>query len=146
MDLIAVIGLAMHPWPTEKPFCSWLCVCPGNTKTGGRLISGRTRKNASRAARIVRLAAYALARAQTALGAFYRRLKARLGPAKALTATAHQLAQIVSNMLRYGKADVDRGAAYDEQPYRERVLKNLKPRAKQMGFELVPVHISSVTD
>ena len=94
----------------------------------------------------VRLAAYALARAQTALGAFSRRLKARLGPAKALTATAHQLAKIVSNMLRYGKADVDRGAAYDEQPYRERVLKNLKPRAKQMGFELVPVHIPSVAD
>ena len=79
LDLIAEIGLDMHPWPTEKHFCSWLCVCPGNKKTGGRLISGRTRKNASRAARIFRLAAYSLARSQTALGAFYRRLKARLG-------------------------------------------------------------------
>jgi transposase len=49
-------------------------------------------------------------------------------------------------MLRYGKAYVDRGAAYYEQPYRERVLKNLKHRAKQMGFELVPVHITSVAD
>jgi hypothetical protein len=142
LDLIAEIGLDMHPWPTEKHFCSWLCVCPGNKKTGGRLISGRTRKNASRAARIVRLAAYALARSQTALGAFYRRLKARLGPAKALTATAHKLAKIVYNRLRYGKAYVDRGAAYYEQPYRERVLKTLKHRAKQMGFELVPVTVT----
>jgi transposase len=80
------------------------------------------------------------------LGAFYRRLKARLGPAKALTATAHKLAQIVYHMLRYGKADVDRGAAYDEPPYRERVLQNLKRRAKPMGFELVPVRITSVAD
>lgn len=142
LDLIAEIGLDMHPWPTEKHFCSWLCLCPGNKKTGGRLISGRTRKNASRAARIFRLAAYALARSQTALGAFYRRLKARLGPAKALTATAHKLAKIVYNMLRYGKAYVDRGAAYYEQQYRERVLKNLKHRAKQMGFELVPVTVT----
>jgi len=121
---------------------SWLCVCPGNKKTGGRLSSGRMRKNASRAARIFRLAAYALARSQTALGAFYRRLKARLGPAKALTATAHTLAKIVYNMLRYGKAYVDRGAAYYEQQYRERVLKNLQHRAKQMGFELVPVTVT----
>lgn len=83
---------------------------PGHQQTGGRLISGRTRKNASRTARIFRLAADALVRSQTALGAFYRRLQARLGPAKALTATAHKLAKIVSNRLKYGKAYVDRGA------------------------------------
>ena len=97
-------------------------------------------------ARIFRLAAYSLARSQTALGAFYRRLKARLGPAKALTSTAHKRAKIVYNRLRYGKAYVDRGAAYYEQQYRERVLKNLKRRAKPMGFELVPVRITSVAD
>jgi hypothetical protein len=117
---------------------------PREQEDGGRLISGRTRKNASRAARIFRLAAYSLARSQTALGAFYRRLKARLGPAKALTAMAHKLAKIVYHMLRYGKAYVDRGAAYYEQQYRERVLKNLQRRAKQMGFELVPVSSTSV--
>jgi transposase len=146
LDLIAEIGLAMPPWPTEKHCCSWRCVCPGNQTTGGRLISGRTRKNASRAARIVRLAAYALARSQTAVGAFYRRLKARLGLAKALTATAHKLAKLVDNMRRYGKAYVDRGAASDAQPDREPVLKNLKRRAKPMGFELMPVRITSVAD
>jgi hypothetical protein len=91
----------------------------------------------------LRLAADSLTRSPTAVGAFYRRLKARLGPAKALTATAHKLAKIVYNMLRYGKAYVDRGAAYYEQQYRERVLKNLKRRAQQMGFELVPVSITS---
>jgi transposase len=142
LDLLAEIGMDMQPWPTEKHFCSWLCLCPGNKKTGGRLISGRTRKNASRAARIFRLAAYALARSQTALGAFYRRLKARLGPAKALTATAHKLAQIVYSMLKYGKAYVDRGVEYYEQQYRARMIKNLTRRAKQLGFELVPVTVT----
>ena len=138
-DLLGEIGMDRQPWPTEKPCCSWLCVCLGNKKTGGRLISGRTRNNASRAAKIFRLAAYALARSQTALGAFYRCLKARLGPAKALTATAHTLAKIVYNMLTYGKAYVDRGGEYYEQQYRARVIKNLTRRAKQLGFELVPV-------
>jgi transposase len=94
----------------------------------------------------LRLAAYALARAQTALGAVYRRLQARLGPAKALTATAHNLAKIVYNLRRSGKAYVDRGAASDEQPSRERVLTHLKRRAKQMGFELVPVSRTSGAD
>jgi transposase len=143
LDRSAAIGMDMHPWPTEQPCCSWLCRCPGHKKTGGRRLRGRTRQNASRAARIVRLAAYSLTRSQTALGACYRRLKARLGPAKALTATAHQLAKIVYNRLRYGKAYVDRGAAYDDQPYRERVLKHLQRRAQQMGFERVPVSIPS---
>lgn len=142
LDRSAEIGTDMRPWPTEKHCCSWLCLCPGNKKTGGRLISGRTRQNASRAARIFRRAAYALTRSQTALGAFSRRLKARLGPAKALTATAHKLAKIVYNMLKYGKAYVDRGAEYYEQPYRARVSKHLKRRAQQMGFELVPVGVT----
>jgi transposase len=76
------------------------------------------------------------------LGAFYRRLKARLGPAKALTATAHKLAQIVYSRLKYGKAYVDRGVEYYEQPYRARMIKNLTRRAKQLGFELVPVTVT----
>jgi transposase len=143
LDRIAASGLDMKPWPPQKHCCSWLCLGPGNTQTGGRRRSGRTRNNASRAARICRLAAYSLTRSQTAWGAFYRRLKARLEPAKALTATAHQLAKIVSNRLRYGQAYVDRGAAYDDQPYRERVRKHLQRRAQQMGFELVPVRLTS---
>jgi transposase len=145
-DLSAEIGMDRPPWPTAKHCCAWRCVCPGHKTTGGRLLSGRTRTNARRAARIVRLAAYARARSQTVLGAFYRRLKARLGPAKALTATAPKLAKLVYHMLRSGTADVDRGAAYDEQPYRERVLKNLKRRAQPMGFELGPVSLTSVAD
>ena len=119
---------------------------PRDQEDGGRLISGRTRKNVSRAARIVRLAAYSLVRSQTALGAFDRRLKVRLGPAKALTASPHKLATIVYNRLRYGKAYMDRGAAYDAQQYRQRVLKHLQRRAKQLGFELMPVIITSVAD
>jgi len=115
-------------------------------QTTGRRLSGRTRQHASRAARSVRLAASSLARSQTALGAFSRRLKARLGPAKALTATAHTRATIVDHRRRDGKASVDRGAAYEAQPYRARVRKHLTRRAQHLGFELVPVRLTSVAD
>ena len=137
LDLISEIGTDMSPWPTEKHFASWLGLCPGIKKTGGRRLSGRRPKKAVRAANILRMAAYPLHHANCALGAFLRRLKGRLGMPKAITATAHKLARIVYRMLKYGKAYVDVGVEYYEQRYRERVLKGLKRRAAEMGFDLV---------
>jgi len=139
LQLLSEIGMDMSLWPTEKHFASWLCLCPGNKKTGGRLISGKSRASANRAAAVLRLAAQSLARADCALGAFYRRMKARLGAPKAITATAHKLAKIVYNMLRYGKEYVDAGAEYYERQYRRRVLKNLQRRAAQFEFCLIPI-------
>ena len=139
LQLISETGTDMSPWRTEKHFTSWLCLCPGSKKTGGRLISGRSRASANRAAAILRLAAQSLARADCALGAFYRRMKARLGAPKAITATAHKLAKIVYNMLKYGKAYVDAGAEYYEQQYRQRVLRNLQRRAAQFNMRLTPM-------
>lgn len=139
LEVVAEIGLDMRRWPTEKHFASWLCLCPGSKKTGGRSISGKTRPSANRVATILRLSATSLASAKCALGAFYRRLKSRLGPAKAVTATAHKLALIIYNMLKYGKPYIDRGAEYYEQQYRQRVLKNLARRAAQFNLTLTPI-------
>jgi len=138
LELISETGTDMSRWPTEKHFASWLCLCPGSKKTGGKSVSGKTRRNANRAAGILRMAAQSLARANCALGAYYRRMRARLGGPKAITATAHKLAKIVYNMLRYGKKYVDVGVDYYEKQYRERVFKNLAKRAAQFGFALTP--------
>lgn len=138
LELIAEIGTDMRHWPTDKHFASWLCLCPGSKKTGGKSVSGKTRRNASRAAAVLRMAAQSLARANCALGAYYRRMRARLGGPKAITATAHKLAKIVYNMLRYGKPYVDVGVEYYEKQYRDRVLKNLAKRAAQFGLSLTP--------
>lgn len=138
LDLISEIGTDMNAWPTENHFASWLNLCPGIKKTGGRRLSGRRPKKAVRAANILRLAAYSLSRAKCALGAFLRRLRSRLGMPKAITATAHKLARIVYRMLKYGKPYVDTGVEYYEQRYRERVLAGLKRRALEMGFTLLP--------
>jgi transposase len=138
LDLLSEIGTDMSRWPTEKHFASWLCLCPGNKKTGGKSVSGKTRRSANRAAAVLRMAAQSLARADCALGAYYRRMRARLGGPKAITATAHKLAKIVYNMLRYGKQYIDVGADYYEKQYRERLLKNLSRRAAQFGLTLTP--------
>jgi transposase len=138
LDLISEIGTDMSAWPTQGHFASWLNLCPGITKTGGKRLSGKRPKKTVRAAKILRLAAYSLANARCALGAYLRRLRARLGMPKAITATAHKLAKIIYRMLKYGKAYVDVGIEYYEQRYRERLLAGLKRRASEMGFALLP--------
>ena len=141
LTVVSETGTDMAPWPTDKHFTSWLTLCPGVNKTGGRLESksGRRRRSSNRAAAALRIAAATLMRADCALGAFARRMRARLGAPKAITATARKLAIIIYNMLKHGKAYVDRGADYYDQQYRATMLKNLKRRAKQLGFELIEV-------
>jgi transposase len=139
LTVIAETGLDMSRWPTERHFTSWLTLCPGVNKTGGRSESknGRTRRSSNRAAAVLRVAAATLLRAECALGAFARRLRARLGAPKAITATARKLAIIIYNMLKYGKPYVDQGAGYYEQQYRTTMVKNLRRRAAHLGFDLV---------
>jgi transposase len=136
LKLIAECGTDLSAWPTAKHFTSWLCLAPSNKISGGRILSAGTRPSASRAAALLRLAATTLSRTQTALGAFYRRLAARAGKAKAVTATARKIAVLFYTALRYGMDYKDPGADYYEAHYRQRVLANLRRRAKSLGYVL----------
>ncbi len=136
LKIISEIGLDMSRWPTVKHFASWMGLSPGSKISGGKVLSAKTKKCASRAAHYLRLAAYSLHNSKTAIGAFFRRKKGQLGPAKAITATAHKLARIIYNMLQTGTEYKDMGQDYYEQRYKDRVLQNLKRRAKQFGYEL----------
>lgn len=138
LRLIAECGDDMRKWPTAKHFTSWLTLAPGNKISGGRVLSSRTRRSSNRAAVLLRIAAVNIGRTQTALGAFYRRLAARVGKAKAVTATARKLAVLFYNALRHGMTYVDPGTSYYEERYRERVVHNLQRRASQLGYTLVP--------
>jgi hypothetical protein len=144
LTLLGEIGTDMSRWPTVKHFSSWLGLCPQHKVSGGQVLSRRTKPCASRAALALRLAANALHRSQSALGAFLRRLKARLGAPKAITATAHKLARLVYGLLKNGAAYVTQGMEEYEQRYRERVVQNLSRRAREMGYELVQPTVSEV--
>ncbi len=136
LTLVSELGTDFTKWPTVKHFTSWLGLCPNWKKTGGKVQSSRTRLGKNRAAGALRLAAWALIRSKSYLGAYLRRQRSRLGTPKAVTATAHKLARIVYNLLRYGVAYMKRDeAAYAEQ-VRERLEKNLHRRAKELGFEV----------
>ncbi len=139
LKVVSEIGTDMSQWTTVKRFASWLGLSPNNRVSGGRVMSSRTRRSANRAAAALRLAANALHRSDSALGAFLRRKKAQLGAPKAITATAHKLARIIYSMLKYGQKYVDAGAEYYESQRRQRALRNARRRAAQLGYELAPV-------
>ncbi|MEP2531421.1 transposase [Shimia sp.] len=136
---MAEYGTNLRAWKSAKHFTSWLCLAPGNKISGGKLLSSKTRRSSSRAAPLLRLAAVTIGRSGTALGAFYRRLSARIGKQKAVTATARKIAVLFYNAIREGMTYQDQGAAAYDERHRRRVLSNLQRRAKSLGFALEPV-------
>ena len=139
LKVISEIGTDMTKWSTAKHFASWLGLSPNNRVTGGKVMSSKTKASGNRAAAALRLAANALHRSNSALGAFLRRKKAHLGAPKAITVTAHKLARIIYSMLRYGQRYVDAGAEYYELQYQKRALHTARRRAAQLGYQLVPI-------
>jgi transposase len=137
LKLIAEIGLDMQRWATENHFAAWLTLAPRNRITGGKLLSSRTQPSANRAAKMFRMAAMSLSRSDHALGAFYRRLAARIGKAKAITATARKLALLAYRMLRDRMPYREMSSADYDQQQRSRILRGLRKRAASLGFELV---------
>lgn len=138
-DIITDIGTDMSKWATSKHFCSWLRVSPENKKTGGKVFHSSTKKTKNRANKALRMAAFSLAKAHCALGAFYRRVRAKQGGPAAITATAHKLARIIYKMLKFKVEYVDLGAYYYEEKFKPRIIHNLKHRAESLGYQLVPV-------
>ena len=138
LTVLGEIGTDMTRWKTVKHFTSWLGLCPGTKVSGGKVQSSKTKPTVNRAAAALRLAAASLYRSRSALGAYLRRMTARLGKPEAITATAHKLARLIYSMLRNGTEYVDVGQDYSERAYKERVVRNLTRRAKELGFVLVP--------
>lgn len=138
LTIIAEIGLDMSPWKTEKHFASWLSLCSGTRISGGKVLSRKSKPSANRAAQAFRLAAYSLTRTATALGAFYRRMKARIGPAQAITATAHKIARIFYSLLKHRTVYIEMGQQAYEQQFKERRIKAMQKQARALGYQLIP--------
>lgn len=136
--IISEIGTDMSRFPTEKNFCSWLGLAPHNDITGGKVIRSRTLKTHNRAGQAFRQAAASVIRADCAFGAFYRRLKSRLGSAQAVVATAHKIAQVVYRLLKFKIDDQAVSAQEYDRRFREREIRYLQRKAAKLGFTLSP--------
>jgi transposase len=143
--IISEVGLDMAKWNTEKQFSSFLGLCPNNSISGGEVLRRATRKVYNRAADTLRLCAQSLTHSKSALGAKYRRLRARLGAPKAVVAMAHHLARLVYRMLRYGDMYVEKGIEHYEKKFRQQRIKWLKKEASSLNLQLVVVLTASTT-
>src|SRR5215207_510480 len=137
--IISEIGTDMSRFPTEKHFCAWLGLAPRNDISGGKVLRSRTRKVTNRATQAFRQAAQSVSRSDSAIGAYYRAMRARKGPQQANVATAHKIARIVYHLLKYGEAYEAESAAAYEQQRQERELRQLTRRAAKLGYTLAPV-------
>ena len=138
MTVISEIGTDMGRFPTVKHFTSWLGLCPGTKISGGKVLGAATKRSVNRATQALKLAAAALRSSKSALGAYYRRMCARMDKGKAVTAAAHKLARLIYLMLTRGEEYTDQGQLYYEERYRERVVRNLSKKASELGLQLVP--------
>ena len=105
--------------------------------SGGTVLATGSRPVQNRASRALRMAAQSLRTSPSSLGAFSRRMRSKLGPAKATTATAHTLANIISHMLQEQTPYRERGAEYSLHKDHERKLRQFRKQAKHLGFDLV---------
>jgi len=137
--VITEAGLDMSKWATEDHFVSWIGLSPRNDVSGGKVLKKKTRKVVSRLATALRLAATTLRESDSYLGEQFRRLRARLGAPKAITAMAAKLARLVYRMLKYGQEYVDKGSAQYEAKFQEQQIQRLKKKAAQHGFTLVSI-------
>jgi hypothetical protein len=109
--MLAAIGPEMSKGPDDKPGCSWLGLAPQNELAGGKGLKSRTMHPRHRAAHAFRMAAHSVLRAAGAVGALYRRVTGRRGPAQARVATAHTSARPVDHMRKERVPSHDSGAA-----------------------------------
>lgn len=136
--IVSEVGTDLSRFASEKHFCSWLGLAPHTDISGGKVLRSRTLKTRNRAGQAFRMAAQSVSRSrESSVGAFYRKLKARVGPQQAIVATAHKLARIFYHMLKHRTPFHDIGADEYEQRTREREVAHLEKKAAKLGFTLV---------
>lgn len=139
--LVAEVGLDLAKFRSEKAFASWTQLAPKSFITGGK--RKRTPQSAaSRVGQVFRMAAQAVGRTKTALGAFYRRMQARKGGAFAVAVTAHKLARLFYRLLTRGQTYVEQGIEYYEARYKSQrvaaALKILKAHGLHATLQEIP--------
>jgi transposase len=133
------IGPDLTKFRSASAFASWMGLCPDNDISGGKVLWTGTRKVNCRAATALRMAAQSLHHSKSALGDFYRRMRAKLGAPKAITAAAHKLARIIFHLISTRQEFDDSKFAADQLRYQKRQEIKLRAKAKSMGFELIPI-------
>ena len=139
LTFAAEVGPDLSRFPTAAHFCSWLGLAPGTRISGDKRLGGRPERCANRLGQALRMAASTARSSKTAIGAAHRRRLARMDTAKAVKATAHQLARLIYAMLVRGEEYVERDLAEMESERRDRQIRHIQRQARHFNLALVPL-------
>ena len=137
--IVSELGADVSAFPTEKHFCSWLALAPNSQISGGNVLRKRRPRKANRLGQAFRQCAITVRRSETWLGAKHRRRLARMEKARAIKATAHEIARLVYAMLRDGTEYVERSIADFEKAHQDRKIAHIRRQAHDIGYVLIPI-------
>ncbi len=138
------VGPDVSKFPTAEHFASWLGLCPDNRISGGRTLSVKTRPVANRLATALRMAVQSYHRSESALGDWFRRIRAKLGTAAAVTAAAHKLARVLYALVKHRKP-FDPVKLGNPDLARQRKERSVRRLAADLGFTLQPLQTTAVS-
>lgn len=136
LTIAAEVGTDLSRFPDSQHFCSWTTLAPGTRISGGKRLPGRTPRIINRVGQALRIAAIHARNNDSYIGAAHRARLARMEKARAIKATAHQLARLIYAMLTHGQAYVEQGVTTFENERRERQIRNLRRNAEKLGLDL----------
>jgi transposase len=143
LTIISEIGLDMSRWRSAKAFCAWLGLCPRNKISGGKVLDSRTAHVVNRVSILLRIVAPTVGKTDTWLGIFHRRMRARLGPAGANTATARKMACLIYHLLKYKEQYIDVDHLVFMEKIRRQRIKRLRKQAQELGMQLTEMPIAA---
>jgi hypothetical protein len=137
--ILTEVGTNVTRFRNASAFASWLGLCPEKRVSGGKMLSCKTRKVKHRAATALRMGANSLCRAKGYFGEFFRRMRAKLGTAQAITATAHKIARILYHVLLTKELYAETVLHRCDEQAQQRAEMRLRKQAAQLGFQLLPI-------
>jgi len=136
--IVAEVGVDLSAFADSKHLVSWAGLCPGNRESGGKRMSGRTRKANRYVKRAMCQAAWAASHTKnTYLSAFYRRMAIRKGGPRAVMALAHRMMVVVHQVLSRREGYVEFGGDYYDRRNQPKTVARLVGRLHRLGYQVV---------
>ena len=135
--VMAELGLRLEQFPSEAQLISWAGLCPAAKISAGKRLSTKTGKGNRWLRQALIEAAHGAARSKhTYLGAYYQRLKKRLGSKKAIVALAHRILIIIYHVLKHQQTYHELGPGHAEEHAAEASKRWAIRRLEHLGYQV----------